>query len=235
MLGMLAKQVFASTRRLREDTSNEVTITVPMTPPYRAADAGGTHRRLRRQIAVIAIAVSMLIGFGPAGLALAHYFYLGNGYWQTTELTYRNYTPSGDWYYEPSEYAIAVWSNNTDVNFTVASPGYEKVAFYQGNFGDTVWYARALICTLAGCPTADRNSQYTYTEVQYNTLKMDNMQTNERRATAVHEVGHTLSLQHATDLGQGVHIMYDDPAWIYRTYGIYYLTQHDIDAVNNRY
>lgn len=63
---------------------------------------------------------------------------------------------------------------------------------------------------------------------------MDNMSANERQAVATHELGHALSLYHVSLTG-GVHIMYGDPAYVARTYGIMYSTQHDIAAINARY
>lgn len=88
----------------------------------------GSRRSVQRFF-VSAFAALTLVLAGHPTQAMAHEAYLGSGYWQRVDLTYRDYTPTWDYYYAPTANAVSDWSGWTDVNISSTAPGYEDIAF----------------------------------------------------------------------------------------------------------
>jgi hypothetical protein len=180
--------------------------------------------------AVLLTVALMLVQTQPTS---AHYQYNGAGQWRHTSLTWCSYAASI--YDGPTASAASSWNAALRLRVNQVLCGPEDIGTYSGDYG-CCFDARTVICVVTGgCFSAiPINSDYSYVQIQYNSPYMSNMTDQLKQAIACHELGHSFSLFHVPDTNPP-HIMYGDAAYVYRTFGIYYPTIHDLDGVNARY
>lgn len=190
--------------------------------------------RLAIRVITIVTVVALLVGENTQRVA-AHYNYTGTGTWGTSSLQYYDWTGGASAYSGPTDGAALDWHGWTDLELTETAPDYEDIGVWAYNFGSANPVAKTVICDQFRCSSFPPfNYQFLYAEVDFNTQVMDGYSYYQKQAVASHEFGHTFSLHHVDDTNPP-HIMYASPKYIYDTYGIYYSTAHDIDAVNARY
>ncbi len=175
-------------------------------------------RRAISAVATLAIAAGVLVA-----ATLPAEAYATNGCtWSSATLNVRNQMPSGT-YSTVAVDSISAWSTSTDVNLsptTSTSAAWSIKTYDQGANGYSGYsYWTCLL------------GHFTNAQATLNPYYTDGYSTSKKRAVAVHELGHTLGLAHAS----GAVIMNSCPGCMWDSYAFWTPRTDDRNGINALY